>query len=42
MPLARFALYESGVEIHVAATADDGERWQSDPWSTSRSSRAAT
>jgi nitrilase len=29
MPLARFALYESGVEIYVAATADDGERWQS-------------
>ena len=29
MPLARFALYESGVEIYVASTADDGERWQS-------------
>jgi nitrilase len=29
MPLARFAVYESGVEIYVAATADDGERWQS-------------
>jgi nitrilase len=28
MPLARFALYESGVEIYVASTADDGERWQ--------------
>ena len=24
MPLARFALYESGVEIYVASTADDG------------------
>ena len=29
MPLARFALYESGVEIYVASTADDGDRWQS-------------
>jgi nitrilase len=29
MPLARFALYESGVEIYIASTADDGERWQS-------------
>jgi nitrilase len=28
MPLARFALYESGVEIYVASTADDGDRWQ--------------
>jgi nitrilase len=28
MPLARFALYESGVEIYIAATADDGEKWQ--------------
>ena len=29
MPLARFALYESGVEIYVASTADDGDEWQS-------------
>jgi nitrilase len=29
MPLARFALYESGVEIYITSTADDGERWQS-------------
>src|SRR4051794_21620245 len=29
MPLARFALYESGVELYVASTADDGGRWQS-------------
>jgi nitrilase len=29
MPLARAALYESGVEIYVASTADDGDRWQS-------------
>jgi len=28
MPLARFALYESGVEIYVASTADDGDNWQ--------------
>src|SRR5690242_17556237 len=28
MPLARVALYESGVEIYVASTADDGEAWQ--------------
>jgi len=28
MPLARFALYESGVEIYLAPTADDGDAWQ--------------
>jgi nitrilase len=28
MPLARFSLYESGVEIYVAATADDSDAWQ--------------
>ena len=28
MPLARFALYESGVEIYIASTADDGDAWQ--------------
>ena len=28
MPLARFALYESGIEIYLAPTADDGESWQ--------------
>jgi nitrilase len=28
MPLARVALYESGVEIYVASTADDGDAWQ--------------
>src|SRR6266542_2372749 len=27
MPLARFALYESGVEIYLAPTADDSEDW---------------
>ncbi len=28
MPLARVALYESGVEIYIASTADDSEAWQ--------------
>jgi nitrilase len=28
MPLARVALYESGVELYVASTADDGDAWQ--------------
>jgi nitrilase len=28
MPLARFSLYESGVEIYIASTADDGDSWQ--------------
>src|SRR6266516_1161401 len=28
MPLARVALYESGVEIYVASTADDSDAWQ--------------
>ncbi|HUH16186.1 MAG TPA: carbon-nitrogen hydrolase family protein, partial [Gaiellaceae bacterium] len=28
MPLARFSLYESGVEIYIASTADDGDAWQ--------------
>ena len=28
MPLARFALYESGVEVYIASTADDGDSWQ--------------
>ena len=28
MPLARFALYESGVELYIASTADDGDSWQ--------------
>ncbi len=27
MPLARFALYQSGVEIYLAPTADDEETW---------------
>ena len=28
MPLARFSLYESGIEIYLASTADDGDSWQ--------------
>ena len=28
IPLARFALYESGVELYIASTADDGDAWQ--------------
>src|SRR3954469_13648626 len=28
MPLARFALYESGIEIYIASTADDSDAWQ--------------
>jgi nitrilase len=40
MPLARFALYESGVEVYVASTADDGEEWQSTLVHIARESRA--
>jgi nitrilase len=40
MPLARFALYESGVELYIAATADDGEAWQSTLVHIARESRA--
>jgi nitrilase len=40
MPLARFALYESGVEIYVASTADDGDEWQSTLVHLARESRA--
>jgi nitrilase len=40
MPLARFALYEAGVEIYVASTADDGEAWQSTLVHLARESRA--
>jgi len=40
MPLARFALYESGIEIYVAPTADDGEAWQSTLVHIARESRA--
>ncbi len=40
MPLARFALYESGVEIYVASTADDDDAWQSTLVHLARESRA--
>jgi nitrilase len=40
MPLARFALYESGVEIYVASTADDSDSWQSTLIHIARESRA--
>ena len=40
MPLARFSLYESGVEIYVASTADDGEAWQATLVHIARESRA--
>ena len=40
MPLARFALYESGVEIYIASTADDGDPWQSTLVHIARESRA--
>jgi nitrilase len=39
MPLARFALYESGVEIYVASTADDGDAWQATLVHIARESR---
>jgi nitrilase len=40
MPLARFALYESGVEIYVASTADDSDVWQATLVHIARESRA--
>ena len=40
MPLARFALYESGVEIYIASTADDSEEWQATLIHIARESRA--
>jgi len=40
MPLARFSLYESGVEIYIASTADDGPAWQSTLVHIARESRA--
>jgi nitrilase len=39
MPLARFALYESGVEIYIASTADDGDEWQATLVHIARESR---
>jgi nitrilase len=40
MPLARFALYESGIEIYVASTADDSDGWQATLVHLARESRA--
>src|SRR5262249_61356955 len=40
MPLARFSLYESGVEIYLAPTADDGDKWQPTLVHIARESRA--
>jgi nitrilase len=40
MPLARFSLYESGVEIYIAPTADDGDPWQATLVHIARESRA--
>ena len=40
MPLARFALYESGVELYIASTADDSDAWQSTLVHIARESRA--
>ncbi len=40
MPLARFSLYESGVEVYVASTADDGDAWQATLVHIARESRA--
>ncbi len=40
MPLARFSLYESGVEIYIASTADDSQAWQSTLVHIARESRA--
>ena len=40
MPLARFALYESGIEIYIASTADDSEAWQATLIHIARESRA--
>jgi len=39
MPLARFALYESGVEIYIASTADDSDEWQATIVHIARESR---
>jgi nitrilase len=40
MPLARFALYESGVEIYLAPTADDSGEWQDSIRHIAREARA--
>jgi len=40
MPLARFALYDAGVEIYLAPTADDTETWHTSMRHISREARA--
>src|SRR6059058_6711437 len=40
MPLARFALYEDGVEIYLAPTADDTEEWHQSIRHIAREARA--
>jgi nitrilase len=40
MPLARFALYERGVEIYLAPTADDSDGWHQTLRHIARESRA--
>jgi nitrilase len=40
MPLARFALYQTGVEIYLAPTADDSEDWHDSLRHIARESRA--
>src|SRR5206468_3069743 len=40
MPLARFALYESGIEIYIAPAADDAEAWQATLVHIARESRS--
>ena len=40
MPLARFALYQSGIEIYLAPTADDSDEWHASIQHIARESRA--
>jgi len=40
MPLARFALYEAGIEVYLAPTADDSEEWHYSIRHIARESRA--
>jgi nitrilase len=40
MPLARFALYQGGVEVYLAPTADDSEDWHDSMKHIARESRA--
>jgi nitrilase len=40
MPLARFSLYQSGVELYLAPTAEDSEQWHDSMKHIARESRA--